>query len=132
MSQQRVLLVDLHTRPATLQRAATRVGGRALGLVVGLLALFTLAGLLYLSQASTAAEMRYALAQEQRDALALQERVTVLRCQIARGASITGLEERSSKLGLVDASSSDPRVVCDMPPPPASVAGEPAALGAPH
>ncbi len=115
VNQQRALLFDVHSRPTSWQRAATRIDRHVLGLVVGLLALLAMAGLLYLSQASMAAELRYVLREHQRDELKLHEALTALRCQIARGESITSLEERTGRLGLVDAPPGDPQVVCYVP-----------------
>lgn len=105
----------MYSRPASWQRAATRISGRALALIVGLLVLLTLAGLLYLTQASTAAEMRYSLVQREREETRLQEQITALRCQVAQHQSVGSLQERAQKLGLVDASPSDPQVICYVP-----------------
>lgn len=115
MNQQRALYVDLYSRPAAYQRAATRASGRALALIVGLLVLLALAGLLYLSQASTATEMRYALLVRRGEEARLQEEILLLRCQVAQRQSIGSLQERAQKLGFVDASPNDPQMVCAMP-----------------
>lgn len=115
MNRERVLFVDLYSRPATYQRAATRISSRALALLVGLLVLLALAGFLYLSQASTAAEMRYTLLSRQREETRLQEQIIVLRCEVAQHESIASLQERAARLGLVDASPNDPQIVCSVP-----------------
>lgn len=117
MNRQRALLVDTYSRPASWQRAATRIDGRALGLTVMLLVLLTCAGLLYLVQASTVAELRYALREQWRQEQEMRERVALLRCQVAESQSITSLEARAERLGLVDASPDDPQVVCYVPAP---------------
>ncbi len=117
MNRQRALLIDVYSRPASWQRATTRVDGRALALTVGLLVLLACAGLLYLSQASTAAELRYTLRERRAQQQLLQERITLLRCQIAQSESITSLEPRAERLGLVDAMPGDPEMVCYVPAP---------------
>jgi len=140
VNHERALFVDLYSRPATYQRAATRISSRALALVVGLLLLLTLAGLLYLSQASTAAGMRYSLLQRQREEARLQEQILLLRCEVAQHQSIGALQERAQKLGLVDASPNDPQILCSIPaataegaavtaPPPAERGAEATAPG---
>ena len=118
MNHERVLYVDLYSRPLTYQRAATRISGRALALIVGLLVLLTRAGLLHLAQASTAAGLRYALVVRQREEARLQEEIILLRCQVAQHESIASLQERAGKLGLVDASPNDPQIVCSIPAGP--------------
>lgn len=115
MNRQRALLVDVYSRPASWQRATTRVDGHALVLAVGLLMLLTCAGLLYLSQASTAAELRYTLQERREKQQELQEQITRLRCMVARLESITSLEPRAERLGLVDAQPGDPEMVCYVP-----------------
>lgn len=127
MNQQRALFVDLYSRPAAYQRAATRASGRALALIVGLLVLLALAGLLYLSQASTATEMRYALLVRRGEEARLQEEILLLRCQVAQHQSIGSLEERAQRLGFVDASPNDRQIVCAMPAAPATQVSAPVA-----
>ncbi len=117
MNQQRALLVDVYSRPASWQRAATRIDGHALALIVGLLVLLASAGLLYLLQASAATELRFMLQERRAQEQALQEQIIHLRCQIALGQSISSLEPRAERLGLVDASPGDPLVLCYVPVP---------------
>ncbi len=63
MNDQRALILDAYPRRTTWQPATTRIDGRVLGLILGLLLLAAAAGLLYLTQASAATETRFCLAE---------------------------------------------------------------------
>jgi len=130
LNPQRVLFVDMHSRPASLQRAATRIDARLFGLILGLLSLLALAALLYLSQAGAAAELRYAVRERERTAQRLQGRVAALRCEIAQGESITSLEARAQRLGLVDAPPGEHQVEYEAPAPAVVASPLPAASSA--
>ena len=112
MSNQRVLYLDVYSRRMSVRPATTRLDGRLLGLCVTLLLLITAAGLLYLTQAGTVAQLRYELQENGQERAALEEQLAYLRSRIAEGQSLAGLEERVEHLGLVDASAEDPIVVC--------------------
>lgn len=116
VSNQRVLYLDVCSRRMSVRPAATRLDGRLLGLCVAFLLLITAAGLLYLSQASTVAQLRYQLAENGRERAALEEQVASLRCEVAAVQSIVSLEERIERLGLVDAAEAGPIVVCRVTP----------------
>ncbi len=132
MNDQRTLYLDAYSRRTSWKPAATRLDGRLLALAAVLLLLVTTAGLLYLSQASAAAQMRYRLLDSERQQDELQERIAVLRCQVAAGESLASLERRVARLGLADAPADAPIVVCYVPAPPApAVVTAPADQAAP-
>lgn len=124
MNQQRVLYFDVRSRHAAIRPATTRVNTRVLGLTVTFLLLIGLGALLYLSQASTAAQLRYHLSETERVQSSLQEEITALRCEIAAAESITSLEGRVAALGLVDAPPDDAVMVCQMPAGPDPTEGQ--------
>jgi hypothetical protein len=108
--------MDVCSRRMSAQPATTRVDARVLGLSVLFLLLVTAAGLLYLSQASTVAELRYRLSESEWRRASLQEDIAHLRCQIASSQSLAGMEERWQRLGLVPAQPDDlVVVVCSVP-----------------
>ncbi|MCL6432065.1 MAG: hypothetical protein K6V36_14585 [Anaerolineae bacterium] len=115
MNQQRVLYFDVRSRHAAIRPATTRVNTRVLGLTVTFLLLIGLGALLYLSQASTAAQLRYHLAETEQVQSGLQEEITALRCEIAAAESITSLEGRVAALGLVDAPPDEAVMICQIP-----------------
>jgi hypothetical protein len=112
VSNQHALYLDVYSRRMSVRPATTRLDGRLLGLCVTFLLLITAAGLLYLTQAGTVAQLRYELQETGQERAGIEEQIAYLRSQIAEGQSIAGLEERVDGLGLVDASAEDPIVVC--------------------
>ena len=106
-------------------RGATRVDRHSLVLVVGFLALVALAGVLYLSQASVAAGMRYRLGDLQKEAQDLWEQNLILEREIADLERLATVEARAARLGMVDAPGTGPYVVCIVPQ------AEPVAVRAP-
>lgn len=129
MNGQRVLYLDVCSRPTLGQPAATRVDGRLLALALALLLLITAAGLLYLSQASTLAQLRYQLAGNEQEQAELKEQIALLRCQLAARQSLAGLEARVQELGLVDAAPDDPIMVCYVDAPAGPMGGQEQAAG---
>lgn len=117
MNEQRMLLDCAYPRLNLIRPAARRIDGRLLGLCAGLLALLAAAALLYLSQASAAAELRYRLGDLEREQAELYEQVALLRCQTATNDRLANLEARAEELGLVDAPPSHSYVVCYVPTP---------------
>ncbi len=96
-------------------RGATRVDYHSLVLVVGLLALAAFAGVLYLSQASVAAGLRYRLGEAEREQRELWVDNLALRQAICTAERLTTVEERSARLGLVDAPVMGPYLACTVP-----------------
>jgi hypothetical protein len=109
------VFANVYPRAKGGQRAATRLDGRILGLIVGLLLLVTLAALLYLSQASVAARIRYQLQSCSSEQVRLREEMAVLRCQIAIADSAPAIETRAQQIGLVPALASATYVYCEVP-----------------
>ena len=93
-------------------RSATRVNLHALVLVIGLLALMAFAGVLYLSQASVAAELRYRLDGAAVEAADLWEQNVALRQRIADMEGLAVVEKRAGRLGLVNAPAGGPYMAC--------------------
>ncbi len=104
-----------HPRRGGGVRGATRVDYRSLILVLGLLSLAAFAGVLYLSQASVATELRFALGSAEAQAEDLYERNLALRQEIARSGSLTGIEARAQRLGMVSGPLAGPYVACIVP-----------------
>ena len=104
-----------YPRRASAVRSATRVDYRSLMLVIGLLALLAFAGVLYLSQASMAAALRFRLDGLEREAEDLWAQNLALREEIARCQRLSAIEERVGRLGMVSASLGGPYVVCALP-----------------
>ncbi len=96
-------------------RSATRVDYRSLMLLVGLLALLAFAGVLYLSQASKVAELRFRLDAAEREAEGLWAQNLSLREEIARSQRLDTIEERVARLGMVSATVEGPYLVCVLP-----------------
>ncbi len=119
VNEQRTLYVDFYPRRAPWQPAATRLDLRLLGLAIGLLLLVAAAGMLYLSQASAIAELRYRLLDNERVQRELGEQIVELRVQVAMAQSLDNLENRVAGLGLVDASPTDPVAFCYLATPAA-------------
>lgn len=95
-------------------RGATRIDRHALILVIGLLTLVALAGVLYLSQASVAAEMRFGLGGLEQEAAILWQEILTQRREIADRTRLAAVEERAARLGMVEAAAG-PYVACTMP-----------------
>lgn len=96
-------------------RSATRLDYRALILVVGLLALAAFAGVLYLSQASVVAELRFRLGDMERETEALFEQNLALQQEIADQTRLAAVEDRAKRLGMVDAPLAGPYLACEVP-----------------
>ena len=103
-------------------RSATHIDRHSLALIIGLLALAAFAGVLYLSQASVAAELRFLLVDREREAQEIWEQNLTLRRDIADRDRMASIEERVARLGMVTAPPTEPHLVCAVPP------FEPAAL----
>ncbi len=96
-------------------RSVTRLGRHSLILVVGVLTLAALAGVLYLSQASVAAELRFRLAETERQTHDVWGRNFALQQEIADLTRLDAVEERATRLGMVDAPASGSYVACTVP-----------------
>lgn len=105
----------LYPRRTGAVRSATRVDYRSLLLIIGLLALLAFGGVLYLSQASAAAELRFRLGAAEQEAEDLLAQNLGLREEIARSQRLTTIEERVARLGMVSASVEGPFLVCVLP-----------------
>ena len=127
MNSQHSLLIDARLRRAPWRQAASPLEGRLLALIGGLLLLITAAALLYLSQASVAAELRYQLWQTKREQMELEEEIALLRVQIASADGCQALEQRALRLGLVDAPLGGPYLVCEIPAAPKVASNPPIA-----
>jgi hypothetical protein len=87
---------------------------RSLVLLIGLLTLAAFAGVLYLSQASLAAELQYRLSDAEWQAEDLWERNLALRHEICSAARLATIEARAADLGLVDAPANAIYVACTL------------------
>ncbi|MCL6430319.1 MAG: hypothetical protein K6V36_05580 [Anaerolineae bacterium] len=96
-------------------RSATRVDHRSLMLLAGLLALLAFAAVLYLSQASKVAELRFRLGAAEQEAEGLWVLNLSLREEIARSQRLDTIEERVAHLGMVSATVDGPYLVCVLP-----------------
>ncbi|MGQ9681118.1 MAG: hypothetical protein ACUVX9_01125 [Anaerolineae bacterium] len=101
-----------NNRRVVAMRSATRVDMHGLVLVIGLLALMAFAGVLYLSQASVAAELRYRLDAAAIEAADLWEQNIVLQQRIADMERLATVEKRAGHLGLVNAPAYGPYMAC--------------------
>jgi hypothetical protein len=119
VNDQRAWLIDLYPRRTPWRQAATHCDGRFLAMAMGLVLLVAAAGLLYLSQASTAAGLRYRLTGLRDEQSSLHEDIALLRVEIAANASCLALEERTQRLGLIDAPAGTSYAVCYVPAQPA-------------
>lgn len=117
MASRRLVAQLAYPSRAVGPRSVTRIDRHSLILVLGLLTLVAFAGVLYLSQASAAAELRYRLADSQAQAQRLWERNFALRQEIADLGRLSAVEERVSRLGMVDAPTSGPYIACTVPQP---------------
>ncbi len=106
-------------------RSVTRIDRHALILVLGLLTLAAFAGVLYLSQASVAAELRFRLADAEGEAQDLWQRNFALRQEIADRERLDAVEERASRLGMVDAPLGEQYIACALPPAELALTGRP-------
>ena len=98
-------------------RSVTRIDRHSLALILGLLALVALAGVLYLSQASVAAELRYRLADAEGETQRLWAQNLALRQEIADLGRLSAVEQRVARLGMVEAPISGPYIACTVPQP---------------
>lgn len=115
MASRRLVAPFAYPRREVGPRSVTRIDRHSLILIIGLLTLAAFAGVLYLSQASVAAELRFRLADAGSKSQGLWERNLALRQEIADLKRLPAVEERASRLGMVDASAGDPYVVCAVP-----------------
>ncbi len=107
-------------------RSVTRIDRHSLILIVGLLALAAFAAVLYLSQASAAAELRFRLSGAEAEAQDLWQRNLALRLEIADLERLERVEERATRLGMVDAPSGEPYIACTLPSEGPAVTTRPA------
>jgi hypothetical protein len=84
-------------------------------LIIGLLALAACAGVLYLSQASMAAELRYGLAGAGVEKQTLWEQNLALREAICSAERLDAVEAHAARLGMLDAPATGPYVACVAP-----------------
>jgi len=110
-------------------RSATRVDRRTLLLIVGLLTLAALAGVLYLSQAGVAAELRYRLYAREDEARALWEQNLMLKRAIADADRLEVAEAQANRLGMVTAPAGGSYVAVAVPEAAPAVAARPASTG---
>jgi len=108
-------------------RSVTRIDRHSLVLILGLLTLVALAGVLYLSQASVAAELRYRLADAEDRTQRLWEQNLALRQEISDLGRLSAVEQRVTRLGMVEAPTSGPYIACVVPRPGPALAQPPAA-----
>lgn len=109
-------------------RAATRVDYHSLGLIIGLLALAASAGVLYLLQASMAAELRYRLADAEWERRILWEGNLALQQQLSAAECLATVEHRAADLGMVNAPAQGAYVACVVPGPRPPAMRRPAGL----
>ncbi len=126
MASRRLVAQFAYPTRAAGPRSVTRIDRHSLVLILGLLTLVALAGVLYLSQASVAAELRFRLADADRQTQRLWERNLALRQEIADLGRLSAVEERVARLGMVDAPASGPYIACTVPRPVLATAGSPA------
>jgi len=115
MASRRLAVSLAYPRREVSARGATRLDLRSLILLVGLLALAAFAGVLYLSQASTAAALRYRLGEVEGEARDLTEQNLILRQEIADLGRLSTVEERAARLGMVDGPAPALYVACATP-----------------
>lgn len=126
MASRRLAVPLAYPKRAAGPRSVTRIDRHSLILVLGLLTLAAFAGVLYLSQASVAAELRFGLADAEEEAQDLWQRNFSLRQQIADRERLDAVEERASRLGMVDAPAGEPYIACALPPAELALTGRPA------
>lgn len=97
-------------------RSTTRVDYHSLVLALGLLSLAAFAGVLYLSQASVAAELRFRLEGSEWEAQDLRVRNMLLQQEIADAERLATIEERAVHLGMVSAAPGRTYLACVVPP----------------
>ncbi len=127
MASRRLAVPLAYPRRELGPRSVTRIDRHSLILVLGLLTLAAFAGVLYLSQASVAAELRFRLAYAQGEAQDLWQRNFALRQEIADRERLDAVEARASRLGMVDAPPGGQYIVCALPPAELALAGRPVA-----
>ncbi len=116
MASRRMAATLAYPRREVTTRNTTRVDHRSLILVIGLLTLAACAGVLYLSQASMAAELHFRLDQAQQARQALGEQNLAVRQQIADRGRLSAVEERAARLGMIDAPASGSFLACAASP----------------
>ncbi len=112
MASRRLTASLAYPRREVNARGATRIDQHSLILVIGLLVLAAFAGVLYLSQASVAAELRFGLVARQNEAQDLWEQNLALQRRIADAEHLAAIEARVARLGMVDAPATGPYIVC--------------------
>jgi len=105
MASRRMTVSCAYPRREARARNATRIDRRSLILVVGLLTLTAFAGVLYLSQAGVAAELRYRLSVTEGEAQGVWENNLALQKEIADLGRLQSVEERAAHLGMIPAPS---------------------------
>ena len=93
------------------RQALSRFDRRFYGLILGVLLLVASACLLYLTQAGSAAALRYRLLVVEQEQDRLAEEIALLRTDLAYADRQEALDSRIERLGLVDAPLSGPYVV---------------------
>lgn len=104
-----------YPRRAGSTRSTTRVDYHSLVLVLGLLSLAAFAGVLYLSQASVAAQLHFRLEGAEWEAQDLRVRNVLRRQEIADSERLATIEERAAHLGMVSAAPSRTYLTCVVP-----------------
>jgi hypothetical protein len=115
MASRRLTTSLAYSRRVGSTRGATRVDYHSLVLIIGLLALAAFAGVLYLSQASVAAELRYGLAGAEEERQSLWEGNLALREAICSAERLDTVEAHATHLGMLDAPVTGPYVACVSP-----------------
>lgn len=115
MASRRFATSLAYPRRVESTRGATRVDYHSLILVIGVLALAAFAGVLYLSQASVAAGLRYRLSDAEWEQRELWVSNLALRQAICSAGRLEAVEERASHLGMIDAPVMGPYVACVVP-----------------
>jgi hypothetical protein len=115
MATHRRTLSLAYPRRAGSTRSTTRVDYHSLVLVLGLLSLAAFAGVLYLSQASVAAELRFRLDDAEWQTRDLRVRNMLLQQEIADSERLAAIEDRAARLRMASSPSSGKYVVCVVP-----------------
>jgi len=130
MASRRLVAQLAYPSRAAGPRSVTRIDRHSLVLILGLLTLVALAGVLYLSQASVAAELRYRLADAEGQTQHLWAQNLALKQEIADLGRLSAVEQRVARLGMVEAPSNGPYIACTVPQTGPALAS-PEAAGAP-
>jgi len=126
MASRHLVAARAYPRREAGPRSVTRIDRHSLILVIGLLALVAFAGVLYLLQASVAAQLRYRLYESEWQARDIWGRNFALRQEIADLERLSAVEERAARLGMIDAPAG-PYIACTMPGTQFARSGQPAA-----